>query len=79
MKVAISIPDLVFKRADQVAKRLKKSRSQFYAEAVAEYAEKYDPNEVTEAYNRLADEMTDEDLEMVRENSRRILKRIEWK
>lgn len=37
MKVAISIPDPVFKAAEQLAHKLKKSRSQLYAEAIAEY------------------------------------------
>lgn len=35
MKIAISVPDPLFKAADALARRLKKSRSQFYAEAVA--------------------------------------------
>lgn len=37
MKVAISLPDPVFKAAEQLAQKLKKSRSQLYAEAIAEY------------------------------------------
>ena len=37
MKIAISVPDPLFKAADALARQLKKSRSQFYAEAVAAY------------------------------------------
>ncbi len=37
MKVAISLPDPVFKAAEVLAHKLKKSRSQLYAEAIAEY------------------------------------------
>jgi metal-responsive CopG/Arc/MetJ family transcriptional regulator len=37
MKVAISLPDPVFRSAETLAKRLKKSRSELYAEAIAEY------------------------------------------
>lgn len=37
MKVAISIPDPLFKAADTLAHELKKSRSQLYSEAVAAY------------------------------------------
>ncbi|MGQ0656870.1 MAG: hypothetical protein ACT4NU_02065 [Chromatiales bacterium] len=37
MKVAISLPDPVFRAAEVLAHRLKKSRSQLYAEAIAEY------------------------------------------
>ena len=37
MKVAVSIPDPVFKAADGLARKLRKSRSQVYAEALAAY------------------------------------------
>lgn len=37
MKVIISLPDPVFRSAEILAKRLKKSRSELYAEAIAEY------------------------------------------
>jgi metal-responsive CopG/Arc/MetJ family transcriptional regulator len=37
MKVAISLPDPVFRAAEALARKLKKSRSQLYAEAIAEY------------------------------------------
>ena len=37
MKTAVSIPDDLFHRADQLAARLGKSRSEMYREALAEY------------------------------------------
>lgn len=37
MKVAISLPDPVFRAAETLARKLGKSRSQLYAEAIAEY------------------------------------------
>jgi metal-responsive CopG/Arc/MetJ family transcriptional regulator len=37
MKVAISLPDPVFRAAERLAHRLKKSRSELYAEAIAAY------------------------------------------
>ena len=37
MKVAISLPDPVFRAAETLARKLRKSRSQLYAEAIAEY------------------------------------------
>jgi metal-responsive CopG/Arc/MetJ family transcriptional regulator len=37
MKVAISLPDPLFRAAETLARRLRKSRSQLYAEAIAEY------------------------------------------
>lgn len=37
MKVAISVPDPLFRAADILARRLRKSRSELYAEAIAAY------------------------------------------
>jgi metal-responsive CopG/Arc/MetJ family transcriptional regulator len=37
MKTVISLPDGVFRDAERLARRLKKSRSELYREAVAEY------------------------------------------
>lgn len=48
MKVAISLPDPLFKAADTLAHKLKKSRSQFYAEAVAAYVGAHSADAVRE-------------------------------
>ena len=51
MKTAISIPDDVFRAADRVAKRLRVSRSQLYASAVARFVAEQPPTgkEITKA------------------------------
>jgi metal-responsive CopG/Arc/MetJ family transcriptional regulator len=51
MKTAISIPDLIFRSAEDAAKRLKLSRSQLYAAAVAAYVERHEKSRVTEQLN----------------------------
>jgi metal-responsive CopG/Arc/MetJ family transcriptional regulator len=48
MKTAISIPDDLFEKAEEVAERLKVSRSQLYARAIAEYTERYASQRVRE-------------------------------
>jgi predicted transcriptional regulator len=53
MKTAISIPDPVFEAAEQLAKRLGKSRSQLYSEAVAQYVERRSDAAVTERLNAI--------------------------
>ncbi|MDH3605152.1 MAG: ribbon-helix-helix domain-containing protein, partial [Candidatus Tectomicrobia bacterium] len=53
MKTAISIPDTVYEHAEQLARRLGKSRSQLYSEAVAEYLARHDPEGMTEDMNRV--------------------------
>jgi len=54
MKTAISIPDPVFEAAEQLARRLGKSRSQLYSEAVAQYLERFD-TDVTKRLNEVLD------------------------
>jgi len=57
MKTAVSIPDEVFQRADQVANHLGWSRSQLYARAVAEFVDRQGEDPVTKALDALADDM----------------------
>jgi metal-responsive CopG/Arc/MetJ family transcriptional regulator len=47
MKTAVSLPDDVFKSADVLARKLKMSRSQLYATAVAEFVAKHRGGDVT--------------------------------
>jgi len=51
MKTAISIPDKVFKSAEQLAGRLGVSRSRLYVDALKRYLERYEDNLVTEKLN----------------------------
>jgi antitoxin MazE6 len=57
MKTAISLPDDLFEQAERLARRLAKSRSELYREAVAEYVARHDPEAVTAALDRLAPEL----------------------
>lgn len=43
MNTAVSIPDELFRRADELAARLGKSRSEVYREALADYLARRDP------------------------------------
>ena len=51
MKTAVSLPDPVFVAADALARRLGISRSQLYADALAEYIAKFQASRVTERLN----------------------------
>jgi predicted transcriptional regulator len=53
MKTAISIPDHVFEAAEQLARRLGKSRSELYSAAVASYLERHRQDRVTERLNEV--------------------------
>ncbi|MBV9157642.1 MAG: ribbon-helix-helix protein, CopG family [Acidobacteriaceae bacterium] len=53
MKTAISLPDDLFRRADATARRLRVSRSEFYARAIAEYLSAQRGDAITERLNEL--------------------------
>lgn len=78
MKTAISIPDEVFAEAEQLTRRLKKSRSQLYTEAVKEYLVRHDPEAVTDALNRICELVDSRADPAVAAAGRRVLERVEW-
>jgi metal-responsive CopG/Arc/MetJ family transcriptional regulator len=66
VKVAISVPDPVFKAAEHLAHRLRKSRSQLYSEAIAEYVVARDAKAITQkldAIHGAQPTVFDEDLQ----------------
>ena len=78
MKTAVSLPDEVFREAERQARRAKKSRSKLYAEALSEYLARHAPDEVTEAMNRIMDQLSAPTDAFVSAAGRRILERSEW-
>jgi metal-responsive CopG/Arc/MetJ family transcriptional regulator len=78
MKTVVSIPDKVFERAERLARRTKKSRSQLFSDALKEYVARHAPDDVTEAMNRVCDEIGDTRDEFVAAAARRTLERSEW-
>ena len=78
MKTAISIPDKIFRDAERLSRKLKKSRSQVYAEAVTEYIARHDPEAVTEAMNRVCGEIGDYLDPAISVAALRTLRDIEW-
>ena len=79
MKTAISLPDRVYREAERYARRTGKSRSQLYAEALAEYLARHAPDDVTDAMNTVADQL-DGGLRdpFGTEAARRLLEDVEW-
>jgi metal-responsive CopG/Arc/MetJ family transcriptional regulator len=78
MKTAVSIPDDLFRRADELAAQLGKNRSELYREALADYLVRRDPLAITAALNALADELADEHAGFGRKAARRTLGASEW-
>lgn len=78
MKTAVSIPDDVFEKVERLARRGKRSRSEVFSAALREYVARHSPDEVTEAINRVCDEMGDQGDAFVAAASRRVLENTEW-
>lgn len=52
VKTAISLPDELFRVAEATARKLRVSRSELYAKAIAEYLSRQQSNSVTERLNQ---------------------------
>ena len=79
MKTAVSLPDDVFDGAERHAKRTRKTRSQLYAEALAEYLARHAPEEVTDAMNTVVEQLGKSTSDpFVAAAARRVLKQVEW-
>ena len=78
MKTAVSIPDDVFENAERLARRMKKSRSQLFSDALAEYIARHAPDHVTEVMDQVCAEIGVEPDPFVSAASRRILERSDW-
>jgi metal-responsive CopG/Arc/MetJ family transcriptional regulator len=79
MKTAISLPDDLFHEAERHARRMKKSRSQLYAEALTEYLARHAPEEVTESMNRVMEDLAQYHPDpFPGEAARRVLRDSEW-
>jgi predicted transcriptional regulator len=78
MKTAVSVPDDVFEKAEQLARRERRSRSEVYSTALREYVARHSPDEITEALDRvIADVGTTTDAFVARAAAR-ILETTEW-
>ena len=78
MKTAISLPDALFLAAERQARRTQKTRSQLYAEALAEYLSRHAPDEVTEAMNRVVDTLDGVPEPFAHAAAQAVLERVEW-
>lgn len=78
MKTAISIPDEIFAEAERLARRLKRSRSELYSQAISEYVARHAPDEITEEMNRALDAVNEPGDAFTAAAARGTLRRTEW-
>jgi metal-responsive CopG/Arc/MetJ family transcriptional regulator len=78
MKTAVSVPDEVFRGAERLAQRMKKSRSQLYSDAIKEYLARHAREEVTDAMDRVCADLGHTTDGFVSLAARRVLESNEW-
>ena len=78
MKTAVSIPDDIFERAERLARRRQRSRSEVYATALDEYVSRNARDEVTAAMNRVCDKTNDNNDTFLDAAADRLLRHVEW-
>ena len=78
MKTAVSIPDEVFEEAERLARRMKRSRSDIFSRALAEYVARHSPDRVTEAMDRVLAELGESPDSFAVAAGRRVLGQAEW-
>jgi hypothetical protein len=79
MKTAVSLPDDLFRAAERYAKRMRKPRSQLYAQALTEYLARHTPEEVTEAMNRVVERLGESAPDPFLAGAvRQVLEQTEW-
>lgn len=80
MKTAVSVPDDVFEKAERLARREGRSRSEVYSAAIREYVARHSPDELTTTIDKSL-EVLGEDAGsdvFVRVAANRTLRSAEW-
>jgi antitoxin MazE6 len=77
MKTAVSIPDEMFAQAEKLAGHAGVSRSQLFSAALREYVARHSPEDLTEAMERIADELAASEADFSVASARRLLMRRE--
>jgi antitoxin MazE6 len=78
MKIAVSIPDDIFEKAEKLARKAGKSRSEVFTEALREYFVRHATDDTNDAFNRVADVVGGEDDQFVRAAGKHLLEKVEW-
>jgi metal-responsive CopG/Arc/MetJ family transcriptional regulator len=78
MKTAISVPDDVYERAERLARREKRSRSDVYSAALREYVARHEPDQITEALDRTIVDVGDGSDAFLAAAGRRVLESTDW-
>jgi metal-responsive CopG/Arc/MetJ family transcriptional regulator len=79
MKAAVSIPDPVFKAADELAQRMGVSRSRLYSVALERFVQEHDEEAITAKLNEVYDQESSALDPVLQSIQARSLEKDEWK
>ncbi len=77
MKTAISIPDEIFRSAEQLAQQRRIARSTFYTEALSEYLERHRIEGVAEQLNAIYAQEEASDYKLLK-HQKKVLSDTTW-
>jgi metal-responsive CopG/Arc/MetJ family transcriptional regulator len=77
VKVAVSIPDAIFKEAEALAKQYRTTRSDLYRRALGEFVERHAPRSVTQQMNAALDAIGAERDDATSQATLDLLKQVE--
>jgi predicted transcriptional regulator len=80
MKTAVSVPTDLYQRAERLAHRTGRTRSDVYSAALREYVARHDPDEITDRLDQVVEDVgeTPDEERFLGEASLRSLENIEW-
>lgn len=78
MKTAVSLPGEEFAGAEQLAKRLRLTRSELYRRALREYVARHSEDTVTETLDRVCAGLEEEPDAFVSTAAHRVLEQTKW-
>ena len=78
MKVAVSVPDPLFRDAEAVSRRLRVPRSQLYARALEAFVRKHSGEDVTARLDAVVARLSPEDLAPPEGPGLEVLRRERW-
>ena len=78
MKTEASIPDEIFEKVERLGEFERRARSEVHSAALREYVARHAPDEISEAMNRVLDQVGAQSDEFLAVAARRVLEHVEW-
>lgn len=78
MKTAVSLPDELYRDAEELATRLEISRSELYRKALQEFVARHDVDQTRETIDRVVAELGAQEDEVLRAAGQKAIEETEW-